>query len=112
MRFPEKYPEILVDIAHLLHARICQYLPAESMETTEALCFDLVEDLRRQYGGGLIYFQKGQDYERSARDAAILREFNGHNHRNLARRHGLAVATIYQILAREFERRQSPLFAE
>lgn len=106
---PEKYPEILGDLAHLLHARLRDHVPED---IAEALALELVEDMRLKFGGGLIYFPKGQDYERSVRDAAIWREFNGRNHRELALRYGLTINAIYDILSRARARagRQSVLF--
>lgn len=104
---PAEYPEILADLAGLLHARLTPHLPAD---IAAALALETAEDIRCKFGGGLIYIPKGDRYERHARDAAIWREFNGRNHGELARKHGLGVAHVYEILARERARRQSELF--
>ena len=107
MNIPDQYPEILIDLARLVFARAQEYLPAPS---AEALALALAEDLRLKFGGGLIYIPKGEAYERHIRNAAIWREFNGRNHAELARKYGLALAVIYDILDRERARRQSDLF--
>ena len=45
--------------------------------------------------------------DRTKRNAALLAEFDGSNFKALARRYGLALATVYDIIARERERSQS-----
>lgn len=105
MQLPEKYPEILADIVRLLADRLRQHLP----DAAEVLALDLAEDLRRKFGGGLIYLPKGHDYERHHRNLALWREFNGRNHRELARRYGVTVATVYDVVAAERVRRQASL---
>ena len=64
------------------------------------LALNIAEGIRIQFGGGLIYINQGKKFLRAQRDAAIWREFTGHNHLNLARRYGLSVAHVYDILAR------------
>lgn len=54
----------------------------------------LVRGLRRRLGGQDIYIPAP---DRSARDAAIRREFNGRNLDELMRRYGVSRRRIYQI---------------
>lgn len=106
MDFPPHYPEVLAELAELIFARLKDRRVAEA----EDIARILAEDVRRRWGGGLIYIPKGDRHLRDRRDAEIWREFNGRNHAELARRHGLGVAAIYDILERERARRQRHLF--
>lgn len=107
LTFPPEYPEILADLATLIHQRLHALLPAA---VAAALARELAEDVRLKWGGGLIYIPQGARYERQQRDAAIWREFNGRNHAELARHHGLTLSCVYNIIARERALRQSELF--
>lgn len=104
--FPPEYPEVLADLADLIHCRLRDLLPPT---VAADLAHGLVEDVRLKWGGGLIYIPQGARFERQQRDAAIWREFNGRNHADLARRHGLTLSCVYDILARERARRQAEL---
>lgn len=107
MDFPAYYPEILVAMADLFHRRMCNRLPPDQAET---LARELAEDIRINFGGGLIYIPKGSSYDRYQRDIDIWREFNGRNHFDLARKYHLGVAAIYDILARKHIRHQRTSF--
>lgn len=107
LTFPPEYPEILADLATLIHGRLVLALPPA---TAADLARELADDVRMKWGGGLIYIPKGDRYERHQRDAAIWREFNSRNHSELARRYGLGVAHVYKIIARERAHRQGRLF--
>lgn len=107
LTFPPEYPEVLADLATLIHQRLADLLPPV---VAADLARELAEDVRLKWGGGLIYIPQGARFERQQRDAAIWREFNGRNHADLARRHGLTLSCVYDVLARERARRQSELF--
>lgn len=107
MNIPDQYPEILADLAGLAVARAREYLPPEAAET---LALALAEDVRLKFGGCLLYVPKGDAYERHHRNAAIWREFNGRNHADIARKHGLTLSVIYDIVAAERAKRQVDLF--
>lgn len=51
-------------------------------------------------GGENIYFPKRESLERPLRQQAILREYNGCNYRQLARKYGLTERSIRQIVRR------------
>lgn len=55
----------------------------------------MVRGLRRRLGGRELYIPAP---DRSERDAAIRRDFNGSNVDELMRRHGISRARIYQIV--------------
>lgn len=107
LTFPPEYPEVLADLATLIHQRLGDLLPPA---IAADLARELAEDVRLKWGGGLIYIPQGARFERQQRDAAIWREFNGRNHADLARRHGLTLSCVYDILVRERARRQTDLF--
>lgn len=73
-------------------------LPPEYREIAEAIGMDAALTLVRIRGGEGIYVPKFEKISRAARDRAIRAEFNGANHRELARRHGLTVSWIYVIV--------------
>lgn len=106
MQLPEHYPEILADIARLLHARLQPHLPADQ---AAALALAQAEDLRLTFNGCQIYIPKGDGYERAQRDAELASAFNGRNHAELARRYRLTVTQVYDILHRQRLSRQSSL---
>jgi Mor family transcriptional regulator len=106
LEFPPEYPEILVDLALLIHQRLAAVLlPDRAAE----LARELAEDVRHKWGGGLIYIPQGARYNRQRRDATIWREFNGRNHAELAHRHNLTLSCVYDIIARERAFRQGDL---
>lgn len=107
MNLPDQYPEILADLAGLALARAREYLSADQAET---LAFALAEDVRLKYAGLLLYVPKGDAYERHHRNAAIWREFNGHNHAQLARKYRVGISVVYDVIAAERAKRQANLF--
>ena len=108
LNVPEHYPETLADLAVLLHERLARVLdPARAA----VVALELAEDVRAKWGGGAIYIPRGDGFERSRRDAAVWREFNGRNYGELARKYDCTVKTIYEIVERERERRQQALFS-
>ena len=52
-------------------------------------------------GGEFLYFPKRSTLERDLRRAAILREFDGTNLRQLARKYGLSERHVRSILQKE-----------
>lgn len=62
------------------------------------LALHLTEGLRAEIGGSQPYLSKGQGYELSLRDRQILDDFKGHNQEELARKYGLTVRQVYNIL--------------
>lgn len=55
---------------------------------------ELVKGLRRHMGG--LYIPAREI--RAVRDAVILRDFNGHNHREVMRLHNISKRTLYRII--------------
>lgn len=107
MNLPDQYPATLAELAELLHARLAPHLDAA---TADALALDLVEAIRQRYSGEMVYIPKGDAFALHQRNARIWRAFNGRNYGALAREYGLAVGTVYEIIAAERAKRQAPLF--
>lgn len=104
MQTPENYPTILADIAEVFASELAGLFPESA---TDALALCLTEALRREFGGALIYVPVGSEYQRGVRNSAILRDFDGTNHRELARRHHLTLQSVYKICGgvRSYSRR-------
>ncbi|WP_418145462.1 Mor transcription activator family protein [Variovorax paradoxus] len=64
----------------------------------------LVRGLRRRLGGQELYIPVP---DRSERDAAIRREFNGLNHREVGLKYSLSRAQLYRIVGRATEKKES-----
>lgn len=58
----------------------------------------VVDMVRADLGGQLIYFPKGTMMDVQARDLDMWQDFNGHNHEELARKYDLAVPVVYDRL--------------
>ena len=65
------------------------------IDTIGADCF---MDLVRVYGGSYVYIPKNDNIVRSIRNRNIRNDFNGHNFKELAAKHGLTVARIRSII--------------
>lgn len=114
--FDDAYPERLREVATCLFLELLEAdglagllgaprLAHVALDQTERLSFDL--------GGESFYMHRGHAYRLSLRDRQIVAEFNGRNQHQLARKYGLSVMRIYQIVAaareEEFQRRQGRL---
>lgn len=55
--------------------------------------------LARHYGGGMVYFPKLDKPLIRIRDEKIREEFNGHNHRDLARKYGITESWVREIVS-------------
>ena len=98
MSLPDQYPEVLVDMADCIRQRLCLNLPAAQ---AEPLTLDIIETIRSRFSGETIYIPTTKTFDRAQRDKAILAELDGGNRRAIARRYGLSLVRIYQIINRE-----------
>lgn len=73
-------------------------LPPDFREIAETIGLDPALELVQARGGEAVYIPKVEKVCRAARDRAIRAEFNGKNHRELARRYGLTVVWIRAIV--------------
>ena len=98
MSLPDQYPEVLVDMADCIRQRLCLNLPAAQ---AEPLTLDIIETIRSRFSGETIYIPTTKTFDRAQRDKASLAEFDGGNRLAIARRYGLSLVRIYQIINRE-----------
>lgn len=92
---PADYTPVMAEIAQVLFQRLEGALP---VEMASALALHLTDDLMGHFGGVSVYFPSKN---RARRNAAILRDFNGANARALARRYGMSLSAVYEVLAAE-----------
>lgn len=93
---PKGYPKILKELADCLTRRLHYWEIAP--ECCDGMALDLVEAIRAEFKGSLLYIPKGREMTTAQRNAAICRDYDGSNQMALARRYQLSVATIYDIL--------------
>lgn len=92
-----KAPELLAELGD--HATsILSEQAGIPIEDARKLAKRLVDMMRQNWGGQLIYFPKGRSIDSLERARQILEEFDGSNHLELSKRHGLTIQTIYEIL--------------
>lgn len=108
LTLPDPYPDTLADLARLIHDQLLQ--DGFGAERAGPQALRIVESLRRELGGSLIYIPKDIARARRGRDDAIVREFTGRNHDALARKYGVSTLHVYRILAAARLRRQVALF--
>jgi len=114
--FDEAYPERLREVAVCLFLELldAEDLPLRlGVQRLAQLALDQTERLSFDLGGESFYMHRGTRYRLSLRDRQIVAEFNGRNQHLLARKYGLSVMRIYQIIAaareEEVARRQGRL---
>ncbi len=76
----------------------------ETPEQARESARQMVALLSVYMGGYPLYIPKPDRLEHELRDHKIWTEFNGHNHRELARRYQLTQASIYEIVDRQRKR--------
>ncbi|WP_339859082.1 Mor transcription activator family protein [Pseudohongiella acticola] len=106
--------DILIDLHQIAARLICSDgVPAER---ADELAGRIAQEIRSAWGGQQIYIKKTDLAELSARNLDIYNAFNGANHHQLAKKHGLAVPVIYRIIKsvqqQERDKRQHKLFSE
>lgn len=97
MEIPADFNETLCDLA----VCIAEALPQIGKNPAVDPVLALVDAIRTRFGGSLVYIplKSSPKNLRMIRDASLIREFSGNNHRELARRYNLTVSTVYQIIA-------------
>ncbi len=95
LKIPENYPQGLTYLADCIYRELLLSIPAVS---ASALAMEITEAVRKEFAGTQLYIAKGDSFDRDQRNAAIANEFNGRNHRELARRYKLTFAQVYEIL--------------
>lgn len=69
-------------------------------DSAEQIAYHLAQSMIKYWGGSMLYVPRQMATTLHERDLAIWQDFNGRNHNELARKYGLSVITIYQIIAK------------
>ncbi|TCJ95939.1 Mor family transcriptional regulator [Volucribacter psittacicida] len=113
--FENKAPEILVDLAEHIKMAL---MDKHKMSNEQAMQtgIDIAQKIAKDWGGEVIYIPRAILFTLNERDLKIWREFNGFNHRELARKYGVSMQWVYQIVKRiqkeEIAKRQVDMFAD
>lgn len=86
-------------------------LPDPYPQMAKLIGMDNAMALAEYYGGTYLYFRKVDEALRKARDKLIREEFNGYNHKELARRFNLS-ETWVRAIVEEKENNQISLFPD
>jgi len=65
---------------------------------------EIVDHIRKTYGGETLYFPKGQELDATLRHHSIYKEFNGKNHASLAKKYGVSTQWVYAVI-KEIDKR-------
>lgn len=76
-----------------------ELLPEPYKKLASLIGLDNALKLAREFQGTCVYFAKLDNVLRLIRDKQIRHDFNGANHKQLARKYGLTETWIRQILA-------------
>lgn len=90
------YPEQLIEMGILFADGFAQQGFNDEQAITAAC--KMMEYIRTNMGGSLIYISKGSKYESDELKEEILKKFNGRNHEELRREYGTSIQHIYRIL--------------
>ncbi|WP_373100812.1 MULTISPECIES: Mor transcription activator family protein [Pasteurellaceae] len=117
--FEQKAPEILADLARHIEAELISAASANDTLTNEKakqVGIEIAHKIAHAWGGEVIYIPRNLILLLNERDRKIWQEFNGFNHRELARKYKVSMQWVYQIVKKmrkeEIARRQFDMFAE
>lgn len=112
--FNQKAPEILADLAKHAEVKIKEHITNIAPELAQQIGVELASKIAQCWGGEVIYIPRNLILLLSERDKKIWNEFNGVNHRELARKYNVSMQWIYQIVKKvskeEIARRQFDMF--
>lgn len=111
MPLPDSVPEG----ARLVHDAVLASLKEVlglSPEAADQAAYDVLRRVLETCGGEYFYVPKDIRLAAHSREIDVWREFNGHNQRELARKFGVTVQYIYQIIARMREKDRKERQAE
>ncbi|MDR5610759.1 MULTISPECIES: Mor transcription activator family protein [unclassified Arsenophonus] len=113
--FRSKGPELLVELAEHTAQIVRQIIdvdPAVASQIGDAVASQMMAE----WGGQNIYFPMGLMWKINQRDREIFADFNGHNHRALARKYEVSLQWVYSVVKRvkkeELARIQGSLFED
>jgi Mor family transcriptional regulator len=107
-------PELLQELRdHTVHVLVGHGLEAIQAASIAA---DLVDRMRRSWGGQQVYFPVGLAFDIEDKHWAIWTDYNGRNRDEVCRKHSISVQHFYRIIDRirqlESQRTQPGLFPE
>ena len=115
--FDEKAPEILADLAKHIETQLLAKVKQTAefnAELAKQIGIEVASHIAQNWGGEVIYIPRNLILLLSERDRKIFNEFNGTNHRELARKYNVSMQWIYQIVKKitkeEIARRQFDMF--
>jgi len=94
------YPELLEDLAAATSELVQKKLPSMSADDAADVGIALAEHLRHHWGGQSFYVPRGGQFEARQKHLDIWKEFNGRNHRQLAKKHGVSLQQVYVVIRR------------
>lgn len=105
--FEKKAPEILTDLAKHVEKELVE----SGMENDNARFIAMGAAVRvaKAWGGNLVYIPLNVRFHLAERDVQIYNEFNGTNHRELAKKYGISIVWLYQIIRQVRRERSSQL---
>ena len=111
--FEEKAPELLADLAKNIEIELTK-TEKIAPEQAKQIGMEIAQSVAKQWGGEVIYIPRNLVLLLSERDRRIFNEFNGYNHRELARKYKVSMQWVYRIVKRvtkeEIAKRQIDMF--
>ncbi len=105
---------LLLELAGLVEHQVA--MAGLDPERARAIGEAVIDQVRDQFGGQIVYINKGISEATRRRWEEIWRRFDGTNHNALAVEFGLGVQQLYKIIAHmravERKRRQGQLFPD
>lgn len=112
--FENKAPEILLDLAKHIEVGLVEKLNATEADA-KSFSVEMAQVIAKNWGGEVIYIPRNLVLLLSERDKKIYDEFNGMNHRELARKYNVSMQWVYAIVKRigkeEIAKRQLDMFS-
>jgi len=94
----EPYPDPSID--ETIKRRLPAIMKAAGVHTAMVtrIADQLCADIKEEHSGGLIYIKNDNHHAARERNKKIVAEFDGENHKILARKYGITTRTIYRII--------------
>lgn len=108
-------PDTLPEGARLVHDAVLASLKdvlGLDADAADQAAYDVLRRVLETCGGEYFYVPKDIRLAAHGRDIKVWQEFTGHNQRELARKFGVTVQYIYQIITRQREKEKKERQAE
>ncbi|MBJ8477190.1 Mor transcription activator family protein [Acinetobacter bereziniae] len=92
-----------------LTCRLLKNLNTVDEASANQISNELMYQVSQHWGGQSIYIIKDDTFQAEERDIQIYKEFNGHNHTELAKKYNLCEIYIYRIVKRMHEQERNRL---